>query len=766
MSKPVFMKFLKICLIPLMMTLPVSLAGQSPRKFLDINEAWSFRGKSVSGDSINETVSIPHTWNSFDAVNGFDYYRGKGVYQKTIVIPKDFSGKRVFLRFGAVQSVADVFWNGVHLGQHRGGYSAFIFEVTPYVRIDSANTIRVEADNSKFDDVLPLGGDFNIFGGIYRTIQLFTTAKVCISPLDFASSGIYLKEGAVSREEARIDEETIVSNSNLIEKTITILTTISDLKGQVVTSSRRDDKLLPGETRIVRQSFSLTNPHLWDGKADPYLYSCKVQVITDGIISDEVIQPLGLRYYDVDADKGFLLNGKPLSLHGVSRHQDFGGKASALSKADHKTDLDLMLEMGVNAVRLSHYQHDDYFYSLLDSAGIVTWSEIPFVGSLVSGYTNSSAFRENAKQQLTELIKQNFNHPSVFFWGIFNELSHNKKNSPVEEVKSLNELAGRLDSTRLTTAASFSKDNDSLNFITKLIAWNKYFGWYYGTPAMVGKWADKVHSEHPEIKIAISEYGAGGSVLQHSEKISRPFPISHYLTPEEYQADCHEKYWAEIAKRPFIWGSFIWNMFDFSVAFRNEGDTPARNNKGMVTYDRTVRKDVFYFYKANWNPDPMVYICNKRFLHRSVRKTHVKVYSNAESVELFVNGNSLGSVTGNNAVFKWEQVMLNKGNNSIRAVATYGTRKIEDSCVWYYNNTTALNSLIWFLRIGIKPFVGLCLAAMIFFLLKARRLSSRDWKRRLIIFLFWLIALILVLIMVVFVFGKINGVNLFDYSVI
>jgi beta-galactosidase len=760
------MKNLKLLFNVLIIAIPAMMSAQTQNHLPGINNSWTFHGKSISGDSIHEIVSIPHTWNSYDAVNGFDYYRGKGMYQKTISIPKDISGKRVFLRFGAVQSVADVYLNNIHLGQHRGGYSAFIFEVTPYVKTDSANTIRVVADNTRYEDVLPLGGDFNIFGGITQPVELFTTSNICISPMDFASSGVYLTQKSVSDEEAKIDEELLMSNGFGTEKAITILTTVFDASGQTVFSSRREEKMLPGETKSFRQTFSVLKPHLWNGKADPYLYRFRTQVFADGKLADEVNQPLGIRYFSVDPDKGFFLNGKHLPLHGVGRHQDFGGKASAMSEADHKTDLALMLEMGVNAVRCTHYQHDDYFHSLLDSSGIITWAEIPFVGSLMGGYTNSDSFRENARQQLTELIKQNYNHPSICFWGIFNELSHSKKNSPVEEVKSLTQLAEKLDPARLTTAASFSKDKDSLNFITSLIAWNKYFGWYYGTPEMAGTWADHVHKTYPGLKIAISEYGAGGNILQHDEKIKRPFPISHYYAPEEFQAECHEGFWAEIVQRPFIWGSFLWNMFDFSVAFRNEGDTPARNNKGMVTYDRKEKKDVFYFYKANWNPDPMVYICNKRFLQRTSLKTHVKVYSNAESVELFVNGESQGTREGKNAVFKWEKVMLTKGNNSVKAVATGKSNKIEDSCVWYVSKTSGIKSLIWFLRVGIKPFIALCILIIAFLVFKARKLPRKTLTRRLIIILSGLIALILVILLAAFVFGKMNGINIFEYSVI
>jgi beta-galactosidase len=760
------MKKVKLYLIILLAATHLYSFSQPSRKNIEINEGWSFRSKDISGDSISMSVNIPHTWNSYDASNGFDYYRGKALYQKTVTVNRDFEGNRLFLRFNGVQSVADVYWNDFHLGQHRGGYSAFIFEVTPLVRFDSANVIKVVADNSRFEDVLPLSGDFNIYGGIYRTVQLFSTGKVCISPMDYASSGLYLKQRSVNEDEAKIDEELILSNASKNEKSLTIITYIFDSKGLKILSFQKDEKLLPGETKTVRQPFSIAKPHLWDGRSDPYLYNCRVQVLVDGVVSDEISQPLGMRFFRVDADKGFFLNGKALPLHGVSRHQDIAGKASALSSSDHKTDMDLICEMGANAISLSHYQHDEYFYSLCDSVGMVVWSEIPFVGSLSLGFTNSESFRDNARQQLTELIRQNYNHPSICFWGIFNELSHPKKDSPVETVKILNELASKEDSTRLTTAASFSKDRDSLNFITSLIAWNKYFGWYYGKPEMVGPWADKVHREFPALKIGISEYGAGGSVLQHSEKIRRPFPISHYLHPEEYQALCHEKYWAEIVKRPYIWGSFIWNMFDFSVAYRNEGDTPARNNKGMVTYDRKVKKDAFYFYKANWNTAPMVYICNRRFIRRTSRVTHAKVYSNAESVELFVNSTSLGIKTGKNAVFEWKNVILQKGNNSIKAVAVTGNSKIEDTCLWYCNNNPAINALIWFLRIGIKPFIILCIITMAYFYIKTIRLLRKDWKRRLSIISFWLITLLLVIMIVVFVFGKMNNINIFDYSVI
>lgn len=766
LSKNEFMNKIKALFVLVFLILTLRTFCQQSRTLKEVNDGWEFRSKDISGDSVNTIVTLPHTWNARDALLGFDYYRGKGEYSKIITIDKTFKGKRVFLKFMGVQSVADVYFNEIHLGQHRGGYSAFVFEATPYIRFDSANKIRVVADNSRYDDILPLGGDFNIYGGIYRPVQLLITNEACITPLDFGSSGVYLKQKEVSSEEAKIEAEIVISNGNSDEKKILVSTTVFDNKGLKVALYQQVDTFPPGITKIINQPLSILKPHLWNGRNDPYMYNCKVQILINGVITDEINQPLGLRFFEVTADNGFFLNGKSLKLHGVSRHQDKEEVASALSASDHKTDIKLILEMGANAIRLSHYQHDDYFYSLCDSSGLVVWSEIPFVGSLMGGYTNSDAFHENAKQQLIELIRQNYNHPSICFWGIFNELSNPGKNSPFEIVTALNELARKEDPFRLTTAATFLSDKDKLNFITSVVAWNKYFGWYYGNPGMLGKWADKLHSQYPDLKIGISEYGAGGNPDQHAENIKRPFPFFHYLNPEAYEAEYHEKSWEEIVKRPYIWGSFIWNMFDFGVSFRDEGGMTARNNKGMVTFDRKIKKDVFYFYKANWNPDPMIYITNRRFIHRNSRVTDVKVYSNAEKVELFANGFSLGIKTGSNSTFQWKNVHLQEGNNSIKAVTEIGGFRYEDKCIWDYKKHAAINAFIWFLRIGIKPFIGLCLIAIVFLYIKIVRQLKKNWKRKLSMIALWFLIILMVAFLILFIYGKMNYVNIFDYSVI
>ena len=387
---------------------------------------------------------------------------------------------------------------------------------------------------------------------------------------------------------------------------------------------------------------------------------------------DEVDQPLGFRYFSVDANNGFYLNGKYLDLHGVNRHQDRLNKGWAIGTAEHLEDFNLIKEMGANTMRLAHYQHAEYFYQLCDSNGMVIWAEFPFVNNV----TVSTAFYDNAKQQLTELIRQNYNHPSLFFWGIGNELSCSPDPNPL--LTQLNDLAHSEDSTRLTTYAS-NVTECSQSWHTDVSAFNRYDGWYSNSYNDFPTWADTTHANHPSSKLGVSEYGAGASINIHT---ITPKAQDH---SEEYQCLFHEAYWREMQKRPFLWGKFIWNMFDFAADGRNEGDTPGRNDKGMVTYDRKTKKDVFFYYQANWSTTPVVYITDRRFTNRTIALTNVKIYSNCDSVELKINGVSQGSKTGTvDKVFQWTNITLASGSNTIQAIGTKGSSQYTDSGTWNF----------------------------------------------------------------------------------
>jgi beta-galactosidase len=416
---------------------------------------------------------------------------------------------------------------------------------------------------------------------------------------------------------------------------------------------------------------------LWDGLSDPYLYQTFVEVWKGSKVVDVVAQPLGFRYYRVDADKGFFLNGRHYDLHGVNIHQDWLDCGWAVTDAQRDTNFMLLKEIGATAVRLSHYQHNDYTYQLADQNGIVLWSEIP----LVNRITESPAFYANAKQQLIELIRQHYNHPSVICWGVFNEITMKAGPRPVNLARQLAELVAQEDPTRPSVSAANASDSEPSNWCTEVNSFNKYFGWYNGKLGEFGPWADQIHAKFPERRIGISEYGAGASIYQHSEEPVREPAQAGPYHPQEYQNLYHEIHWQEMQARPFLWCKFIWNMFDFAVGGRNEGDSPGRNDKGLVTYDRKVRKDSFYYYKANWTTNPMVYITGHTFTNRLTNDITAKVYANCDSVELFLNGTSQGVRASTNRIFTWP-VTLPGGTNIVRAIGRKGDVQVSDSLVW------------------------------------------------------------------------------------
>jgi len=677
--KLVYMKLFSKSL--LIYVLLFAYLGNAQRKEISLNKDWQFtEGYKVRKNS-STRIDIPHTWNRTDATSGkIDYYRGMGNYEKRIFIDSALIDKRIFLKFNGVNTIANIFVNGKHIGEHRGGYTAFIFELTNSVCYGKNNELLVRVNNAPQLDVMPLLGDFNFYGGIYRDVQLLVTEQACISPLDYASSGVYLSQQKVSTENAVIEAKIKISNPK----------NFSSLKVRIRVFEEEKLKLeklvnLEAKQKSIAVLFNIYKPRLWNGVDDPFMYNAEISLEQNGIRIDKVVQALGLRFYRVDADKGFFLNGKHLQLKGVCRHQDRSEFGNALHREHHKEDIEIIKDIGANSIRLSYYPHDPYFYNLLDKNGIVAWSEIPFVGPggyKDKGFVNQSSFKENGKQQLIEMIRQNFNHPSIIFWGLFNELKE-KGDNPMEYIKELNKLAHKEDTYRITTAASNITGN--LNYITDLIAWNKYYGWYGGKPNQIGDWADKTHKKHPNLKIGISEYGAGASIYHHDQYLSKPVANSMWH-PEEWQAYFHEEHWKAIDKRAFLWGTYIWNLFDFGAAHRTEGAVIGRNDKGLVSFDRKYKKDAFWFYKANWYTiEPFVYIANKRHKLRKIKKTTVKIYSNAKEVELIVNGKSFGKRKGTYGTFLWPDINLKQGENKIEAKIKNKKNLYADTCYWTLN---------------------------------------------------------------------------------
>lgn len=616
----------------------VSMQTLAQRENILINQDWNFRFSHQVDKNSSRRVDLPHTWNAQDALSGKpDYKRGIGNYDKKLFIRSEWKGKRLFLRFEGANCVSNVFINGKQIGEHRGGYGAFIFEITDKVNYGKDNTVLVRVNNGEQLDVMPLVGDFNFYGGIYRDVHLLVTEDICISPLDYASPGVYLFQQHVGEKQAAVLARINLSNGTEHPRQATLRLQVKEGDKVVYQADKKVTVAPHTSVQPEEMSFTLLNPRLWNGREDPFMYQTVITLVKDGKEIDKVEQPLGLHYYTTDADRGFFLNGKHLPLHGVCRHQEWAEVGNALRPMHHEEDTRLMLEMGVNAIRLAHYPQATYMYDLMDRNGIVTWAEIPFVGPggyADKGFVDQPSFRENGKEQLKEMIRQHFNHPSICFWGLFNELKENGDN-PLEYIKELNVLAHQEDPTRPTTSAS--NQGGAINFITDNIAWNRYDGWYGATPATLASWLDKTHQAHPEIKIAISEYGAGASIYHQQDSLVQTSPGS-WWHPENWQTEYHIQNWKIISERPYVWGSFVWNMFDFGAAHRTEGDRPGINDKGLVTHDRKVKKDAFYFYKANWNPEPMVYIAGRRSVNRVKPVTEVQIFSNCAEVTLKVNG--------------------------------------------------------------------------------------------------------------------------------
>lgn len=659
---------------------------KASREDILINENWTFRFSYQVQPNSGQRVDLPHTWNAMDALSGKqDYYRGMGNYEKQLFARPEWKDKRIYLRFEGANTVTDLFVNGAHVGEHRGGYGAFVFEITRFLKYGENNNLLVKVSNALTLDVIPLVGDFNMYGGIYRDLHLIVTDPISISLTDYASPGVYLTQKKITKELAEIQAKVVLSSAIESSQPVEIRVKVSDNQKVIQEQSIRKD-ISRGDNQSVEIPFTLKNPHLWNGRKDPFLYKVEVSLLSGGKEVDRIVQPLGLRFYHVDENKGFFLNGEPLKLRGVCRHQDRAERGNALWKEHHEEDAAIMAEMGVNAVRLSHYPQASYFYELMDRYGIVVWSEIPLVGPggyADQGYVNQASFRSNGKEQLKELIRQHFNHPSICFWGLFNELKTVGDN-PVEYIKELNALAHEEDPSRLTTSASFLEDENPINRISDLIAWNKYYGWYGGSPELLGQWADKVHAAYPEFRIAISEYGAGASIYHQQDSVKQG-QASGWWHPENWQTYYHRENWKVISERPYIWGSFIWVMFDFGAAHRTEGDRPGVNDKGLVTADRKVKKDAYYFYKANWNnEDKFIYISGRRHRERPQGKTDIMVFSNLLSLDLYVNGIFIErQFPDAYATFQWKNVDLSKGKNEIEIRSSISKIKLQDKVVWW-----------------------------------------------------------------------------------
>ncbi|RTE09192.1 glycoside hydrolase family 2 protein [Paenibacillus whitsoniae] len=642
------------------------------RKTINLNMNWKFvrqdEGGAMHKDYLDdhwEAIHLPHTWNAIDGTSGSDYYKGACWYRKVFVIPSQEQKNKIFIEFHGSNSVTDVYVNERHFGQHRGGYSIFRFDITEAVEFGQINTLAVKVDNTVVDDVYPQAADFTFYGGIYRDVNVVIVDPLHFDLLDYGSQGIYLVQDQVSAVQAQLTIKSRVANDSDEERKVRLWADLLSAEGKQVAYAAKEVIVAAGETKEVEMPAVIEQPILWQGRKNPYCYEAKISLASFNDTLDEISIPFGVRHFYVDPEKGFFLNGEHLPLRGVSRHQDRKDVGWAITKNDQEEDMALIKEMGATSIRLAHYQHDQFFYDLCDREGMAVWAEIPFITMM----SNSELQGINAKQQMIELIRQNFNHPSILFWGIQNEIQIGGDRPEVRRVVAeLHELTKKEDPTRLSTMANVYtvKDDDAYNFITDTVGYNRYFGWYNGTCEDFAPWLDGFHKQNPNVCLGISEYGAEGIVEYHSKDPK----VKDYT--EEYHALCHEKVWGIFSQRPYLWSTYVWSMFDFGASHRDEGGVKGRNNKGLVTYDRKMKKDAFYLYKANWSDEKFVHITSKRYVDRPDGEITVKIYSNCEAITLYANGTEVATKTSDNRICIFEHIPLQDGMNEIKAVSRQG----------------------------------------------------------------------------------------------
>ncbi len=613
------------------------------RTIYSINKNWLFVKNCAEVPTAlpeGEAIDLPHTWNAVDGTDGGnDYFRGTCCYAKRVLKSELPAGEQYFLEINGANSSADVYWNGVHLTRHDGGYSTFRAEL----QVQEENLLVVMVDNAANEEVYPQTADFTFYGGLYRDVNIIAVARNHFALMNQAGPGIHVTP-VMEGKNARVTVKTEVTNMGAAVVYYELLAA--------------DGTVVAEKTGAANAEFVIENAHLWNGTKDPYLYTARATLLSGDEALDCVCARFGCRSFEIHPEKGFILNGEEYPLRGVSRHQDRQGFGNALLPEHHREDMELIREVGANTIRLAHYQHDQYFYDLCDEYGMVVWAEIPYISR------HMPTGNDNTISQMKELIAQCYNHPSIAVWGLSNEITMDgaRDKDLIRNHRVLNDLVHELDKTRPTVIACISMcgmDEEYVH-IPDVVSYNHYFGWYGGKLEDYGPWFDAFHAKYPNTAIGVSEYGCEALNWHNSKPESGDYS-------EEYQAIYHESLIRQLFTRKYLWATHVWNMFDFGADARAEGGENGQNHKGLMTFDRKYKKDAFYAYKAWLNPEPMIHLCGKRYIDRVEDVTRVTVYSNRPEVELFANGVSLGKKQAADHFFYFD--VPNVGQTHLMAVA-------------------------------------------------------------------------------------------------
>ena len=711
-----------------------SVAAQSPalarehgRMETMLADGWQFTLQGPDGGAPDAappagwaSVKVPHTWNRVgyyktgrgpesNTPDSVDKTMGVGWYYRALDV-RPAAGRRVFLEFDAASRTSEVWLNGVKLGGHRNPFGRFRLDATDALRADGANHLYVKVDNnapefgSSTDDTFPLRGDFFVRGGLYRPVSVIVTDDVHIDLLDHGGPGVYADTISIDGA-AKVRVRAKLANDSTTPQSVEVTAMLVDSDGNTAAQWSQRADLAAGTTSDISDALTVEAPRLWAGIADPYLYTLRVEVrSTDGKLLDSIDQKYGIRTMALDPRRGFLLNGKPYRLLGVGLHQDSERADWAMSEADIAETMDIIRDMGANSIRLTHYQHGSPIHDLADQYGIVLWDEIAVVTAWTTkdDQSESSAdLRDNARLQVQDMIRQNYNHASVAVWGIANEVDFGpgrpdflgKPPADVPDPKplldNLYQLAKAEDAGRAIVLADCCnlrgmKDVPSVSGSVDAVGANRYFGWYYGDPSQLGGHLDDLLASHPDKPLAISEYGAGSAHTQVSDHpLGGPIDAAGVVQPEAYASWFHEESWKQLKDRDYLWGTYIWNAFDFGSTVRTEGDAQDINTKGLVSYDRKVKKDAFYFYRANWSDKPTVHVTGRRYIDRAYPVTEVRVYSNAPVTRLTLNGAVVGELRDcPDKVCVWPNVRLAAGENSVAATGVFCGKAVTDTVTW------------------------------------------------------------------------------------
>lgn len=636
----------------------------SAREVYTLNNGWRFfYGDAVSSDLARQ-VTLPHVWNSDGAQN-----QTLGNYMRSIDIPSAWQGRRIFIRFYGASSVADLSVNSRYVGTHRGAGTAFTFEITNFVRYGMPNSIRVQVDNAQRNDLLPLAQEENRYGGLHRGVELIVTDRVAISPLHYSTDGVFVTPEKISAESVE-GKITVHVATDRHDRTANLhVAILSPDRDTVFINNIRTKIDGKNDKAVLNIPFNVSSPQLWCDKAGEQPLYTIVTKLSAGSFTDSVAVKTGFRSISIGDDHLLRINGRASRIRGVAMYNDRAGVGSALLPQHIAEDMALIDEIGANMIRMATYPAATAYLDECDRRGIGVWCDIPLVNSPFLAdipFTTSPALAENGREQLREIIVQNYNRPSVLFWGIFSKLAV-PGDDPRPYIRELNSLAKQLDPSRPTVAVS-NQDGD-INFITDLIVWHQTLGWQTGDVQDVQVWKEQLRDGWSNLRSGLT-YSAGGSP-QHQDSLTVRPRLDRNWHPERWQTIFHESYMRTAGNDPLFWGIVAGNMFDFGSVRQAYIDGSTVNDHGLVSYDRSVRKDAFYVYKAAWNRhEPFVHIAEKRWSIRENPEQTIRAYSNQQQLELIVNGVSRGMMESTDGIFIWDKVLLHEGANTIEVIAT------------------------------------------------------------------------------------------------